>query len=143
MFNQQELQVLLGGVTTPIDIEDLRRNTNYGGLYDDQEPTIVAFWKVRPQAGEAWVTNSRRCLRLNSVSIQVVEGFDAEQHRALLRFVTSVGRPPLLYVPLEKLMHVLMSARLIRIAALAASSLSFASATQEATKIACRRRVPA
>ncbi|KAI0295669.1 hypothetical protein B0F90DRAFT_1811438 [Multifurca ochricompacta] len=71
MFNQQELQVLLGGVNTPIDLEDLRRNTNYGGLYDDQEPTIVAFWKV-------------------------VESFDPEQRRALLRFVTSVGRPPLL-----------------------------------------------
>ncbi|KAI9509462.1 HECT-domain-containing protein [Russula earlei] len=71
MFNQQELQVLLGGVNTPIDVDDLRRNTNYGGGYNDQEPTIVAFWKV-------------------------VEGFDAEQRQALLRFVTSVGRPPLL-----------------------------------------------
>jgi ubiquitin-protein ligase E3 C len=71
MFNQQELQVLLGGVNTPIDIDDLRRNTNYGGLYDAEQPTIQAFWKV-------------------------VEGFDAEQRRALLRFVTSVGRPPLL-----------------------------------------------
>ncbi|KAH9054061.1 HECT-domain-containing protein [Lactarius deliciosus] len=71
MFNQQELQVLLGGVNTPIDLDDLRRNTNYGGLYGPDEPTILAFWKV-------------------------VEGFDAEQRRALLRFVTSVGRPPLL-----------------------------------------------
>jgi len=71
MFNQQELQVLLGGVNTPIDIEDLRRHTNYGGLFSDEQPTIRAFWKV-------------------------VEGFDAEQRRALLRFVTSVGRPPLL-----------------------------------------------
>jgi hypothetical protein len=46
MFNQQELQVLLGGVNTPVDINDLRQNTNYGGLYDDHEQTIVAFWKV-------------------------------------------------------------------------------------------------
>jgi ubiquitin-protein ligase E3 C len=52
MFNQQEVQVLLGGVNTPIDLNDLRRNTNYGGLYDDNESTIVAFWKVRLQAGE-------------------------------------------------------------------------------------------
>jgi hypothetical protein len=50
MFNQQELQVLLGGVNTPVDINDLRQNTNYGGLYDDQEPTIVAFWKVSSHA---------------------------------------------------------------------------------------------
>ena len=52
MFNQQELQVLLGGVNTPIDLNDLQNNTNYGGLYDDKEPTIVAFWKVRSCAGE-------------------------------------------------------------------------------------------
>ncbi len=52
MFNQQELQVLLGGVNTPVDINDLRQNTNYGGLYDDQEPTIVAFWKVGSCARE-------------------------------------------------------------------------------------------
>ncbi|KAH9979885.1 hypothetical protein BGW80DRAFT_1271015 [Lactifluus volemus] len=71
MFNQQELQLLLGGVNTPVDVSDLRRNTVYGGSFDDNEPTIVAFWKV-------------------------VEGFNAEQRQALLRFVTSVGRPPLL-----------------------------------------------
>ena len=46
MFNQQEVQILLGGVNAPIDFDDLRRNTNYGGLYDDNEPTIVAFWNV-------------------------------------------------------------------------------------------------
>ncbi|KAA1475594.1 HECT-domain-containing protein [Dentipellis sp. KUC8613] len=71
MFNQQELQILLGGVNAPIDLDDLRSHTNYGGLYDDHEPTIVAFWNV-------------------------VNSFDQEQRRALLRFVTSVGRPPLL-----------------------------------------------
>jgi ubiquitin-protein ligase E3 C len=51
MFNQQELQVLLGGVNTPIDLNDLQKNTNYGGLYDDKEPTILAFWRVRSCAG--------------------------------------------------------------------------------------------
>ena len=94
MFNQQELQVLLGGVNTPIDIEDLKRHTNYGGLFNDQEPTIRAFWKVRQS--RAYV------LFMLQIFIgffsQVVEGFDGEQRRALLRFVTSVGRPPLLYV---------------------------------------------
>lgn len=71
MFNQQEVQILIGGVNSPIDLEDLRENTNYGGLYDNNEPTIVAFWKV-------------------------VETFDQDQRRALLRFVTSCSRPPLL-----------------------------------------------
>ncbi|KAG2018861.1 ubiquitin-protein ligase [Coprinopsis cinerea AmutBmut pab1-1] len=71
MFNQQEVQILIGGVNSPIDLDDLRQHTNYGGLYDDRHPVIVAFWKV-------------------------VNSFDQEQRRALLRFVTSCSRPPLL-----------------------------------------------
>ncbi|KAF8065407.1 HECT-domain-containing protein [Lyophyllum atratum] len=71
MFNQQEVQVLLGGVNAPIDFDDLREHTNYGGLYDDHEDTIIAFWNV-------------------------VETFNQEQRMALLRFVTSCSRPPLL-----------------------------------------------
>ncbi|EJD34846.1 HECT-domain-containing protein [Auricularia subglabra TFB-10046 SS5] len=71
MFNQQELQILVAGVNADVDIDDLRHNTNYGGVYDDNEETIVAFWKV-------------------------VKSFDATQKRQLLRFVTSCSRPPLL-----------------------------------------------
>lgn len=71
MFNQQEVQILIGGVNTPIDTTDLRAHTNYGGLYDDKHPTIQAFWTV-------------------------VESLDQEQKCALLRFVTSCSRPPLL-----------------------------------------------
>lgn len=47
MFNQQELQILLGGVNAPVDLDDLRQHTNYGGLYDNEESTIQAFWRVR------------------------------------------------------------------------------------------------
>ncbi|KAG9308894.1 HECT-domain-containing protein [Chiua virens] len=71
MFNQQELQILLGGVNAPVDLDDLRQHTNYGGLYDNDEPTIQTFWEV-------------------------LESFDQEQRRAFLRFVTSCSRPPLL-----------------------------------------------
>lgn len=71
MFNQQELQILLGGVNAPIDLVDLRKHTNYGGLYDDEQETIEMFWKV-------------------------AETFDHDQRRALLRFATSCSRPPLL-----------------------------------------------
>ena len=46
MFNQQEVQILLGGVNAPIDFDDLRKNANYGGLYDDDHPTTVAFPSV-------------------------------------------------------------------------------------------------
>ena len=95
MFNQQELQVLLGGVNTPIDIDDLRRHTNYGGAFNTEDATIRAFWRVRARACPVSPTAARRAQYL--FFSQVLEGFDAEQRRALLRFVTSVGRPPLLY----------------------------------------------
>src|SRR5580698_691498 len=75
MFNQQELQLLLGGVNTPIDLEDLRRNTNYGGLYDDKEPTIVAFWRVRPQTERPASLFVGFLLHAHFVSSQVVESF--------------------------------------------------------------------
>ena len=71
MFNQQELQILLGGVNSPIDVEDLRANTQYGGLYDDRQQTIAMFWDV-------------------------VGSFTQEDRRKLLRFATSCSRPPLL-----------------------------------------------
>ncbi|EEB87451.1 hypothetical protein MPER_15192, partial [Moniliophthora perniciosa FA553] len=63
--------ILLGGVNTPIDIDDLRDNTNYGGVYDEREETVGMFWDV-------------------------VKSFSEDQKRALLRFVTSCSRPPLL-----------------------------------------------
>lgn len=46
MFNQQELQVLIGGTEEPIDIDDLRRNTVYGGLYGESHETVEMFWRV-------------------------------------------------------------------------------------------------
>jgi len=46
MFDPQEVKVLIGGVNSPIDLDDLRKNTNYGGLYDDDHPTIRLFWQV-------------------------------------------------------------------------------------------------
>jgi ubiquitin-protein ligase E3 C len=74
MFDQRELQILLGGVDAPVDVDDLRAHTLYGGAgYADGEPTIAMFWKV-------------------------VAGFGPEERRKLLKFVTSCSRPPLLYV---------------------------------------------
>ncbi|KAJ6620089.1 HECT-domain-containing protein [Mycena sp. CBHHK59/15] len=71
MFNQQELQILIGGTDSPVDLDDLQGNTQYGGVFDSNHATIIAFWRV-------------------------VNSFDQEQRRALLRFVTSCSRPPLL-----------------------------------------------
>ena len=71
MFNQQELQVLVGGAEEPIDVDDLKRNVVYGGLYDEDHETIRMFWRV-------------------------VKSMDENSRRLLLRFVTSCARPPLL-----------------------------------------------
>lgn len=77
MFNQSELQTLVGGDTnTPIDVEDLRKNTVYGGVYavgDDgmEHESVQLFWQVMRELTDA-------------------------ERRKVLKFVTSVARAPLL-----------------------------------------------
>ncbi|KAF1812165.1 hypothetical protein P152DRAFT_507539 [Eremomyces bilateralis CBS 781.70] len=76
MFNQAELQTLLGGTSSSIDISDLRRNTLYGGVYvigDDglEHPTVELFWKVMQDLSDG-------------------------ERRAVLKFVTSTPNAPLL-----------------------------------------------
>ena len=76
MFNQSELQTLIGGDASDVDVEDLRRNTLYGGVYligDDglEHPTVQLFWKVLKD-----LTDSDR--------------------RKVLKYVTSTPRAPLL-----------------------------------------------
>ena len=46
MFNQQEAQILIGGVNSPVDLDDLRKYTRYSGVYDDNEDTVTSFWNV-------------------------------------------------------------------------------------------------
>ncbi|SLM37927.1 iq and hect domain protein [Lasallia pustulata] len=76
MFNQSELQTLLGGDSSEIDVDDLRANTLYGGVYvigDDglEHSSVQLFWQV-----------------MRSLS-------DADR-RKVLKFVTSTPRAPLL-----------------------------------------------
>lgn len=76
MFNQAELQTLVSGENADIDVEDLRRNTQYGGVYtigdDNQEhETVQLFWKVMHEMNN-------------------------EERQKVLRFVTSTPRAPLL-----------------------------------------------
>jgi ubiquitin-protein ligase E3 C len=76
MFNHSELQTLVSGTRTSIDVEDLRRNTIYGGTYvigtDGLEhPTISLFWKIMKDMSD-------------------------DERRAVLKFVTSTPRAPLL-----------------------------------------------
>lgn len=76
MFNQNELQRLVGGDSEDIDVDDLRANTAYSGVYaigdDNQEhPTVKMFW-------------------------QVMKGLEDHERREVLKFVTSTPRAPLL-----------------------------------------------
>ena len=76
MFNQSELQTLIGGAAADIDVADLRRNTLYGGTYvigDDgrEHPSIALFWSVMNQIPDA-------------------------ERRKVLKFVNSTPRGPLL-----------------------------------------------
>ncbi|KAI5362213.1 Putative ubiquitin-protein ligase E3B/C [Septoria linicola] len=76
MFNQSELQTLIGGSGAGIDINDLRKNTLYGGTYvigNDglEHPSIQLFWKVFSTMAD-------------------------EDRRKVLKFVTSTPRGPLL-----------------------------------------------
>ena len=76
MFNQSELQTLIGGGSSEIDISDLRRNTLYGGVYmigDDNEehPTVKMFWRV-------------------------MQSFSDAERRKVLKYVTSTPRAPIL-----------------------------------------------
>lgn len=76
MFNQNELQRLVGGDSSEIDVEDLRRHTVYSGVYqigdDGQEhPTVKLFWEV-------------------------MHGLEDRERRDVLKYVTSAPRGPLL-----------------------------------------------
>lgn len=76
MFNQAELQTLVSGAQASIDVSDLRRNTQYGGVYvigDDglEHPSVRHFWKV-------------------------MESLPDPDRRKVLKFVTSTPRGPLL-----------------------------------------------
>ncbi|KAF5026121.1 hypothetical protein F66182_1769 [Fusarium sp. NRRL 66182] len=76
MFNQLELQRLVGGDSSEIDIDNLRHNTIYSGLYEigddgEEHDTIKLFWKV-------------------------MRGFTDAQRRDVLKYITSTPRAPLL-----------------------------------------------
>lgn len=71
MFDSRELQILISGAPTNIDVSDWRRYTIYGIGYSNTSKQINMFWNV-------------------------VEKFDESQKRKLLKFVTSCSLPPLL-----------------------------------------------
>ena len=70
LFNREELRVLVSGAESPIDVDDLRRNTVYGG-YHEKDMAVQYFWEA-------------------------LSHFDQSSLKVFLRFVTSSPNPPLL-----------------------------------------------
>ncbi|KAJ3307475.1 hypothetical protein HDV03_000123 [Kappamyces sp. JEL0829] len=71
MFSESELQVLLGGEATSINVQEMQTHVVYDDVYDRDHPTIKLFWKV-------------------------VESMVNQDRALLVKFITSCSRPPLL-----------------------------------------------
>ncbi|XP_018496472.1 ubiquitin-protein ligase E3C [Galendromus occidentalis] len=71
LFDPKELQILISGAKSAMNLADWRKNTVYANGYSDDHPVIENFWRV-------------------------VQSFDETQQGQLLKFVTSCSRPPLL-----------------------------------------------
>jgi ubiquitin-protein ligase E3 C len=71
MFDHRELQILISGAPVPIDMDELRTQTNYSGDFSAEDEYIEEFWNI-------------------------VSHFTEKQKSQFLKFVTSCSRPPLL-----------------------------------------------
>lgn len=74
-FGPAELQRLVGGDSSEIDVEDLRKNTHYSGVYEIgtdglEHPTVQHFWRV-------------------------LRALPDKDRRAVIKYVTSTPRAPL------------------------------------------------
>jgi ubiquitin-protein ligase E3 C len=69
MFNATELQMLISGGSSSIDVNDLKTNTQYGG-YSPESETVKHFWEI-------------------------FQELDDPDKCALIKFVTSVPKAPL------------------------------------------------
>ncbi|EFC43089.1 predicted protein [Naegleria gruberi] len=72
LFDENEFIDIICGSDSPIDIDDLYANTEYGSGYSQEHPTIQMFWDV------------------------VFNDLTSSQHVLLLKFISSISRPPLL-----------------------------------------------
>lgn len=72
MFSAPEFQRLISGDNTPVDLQDLRRNTKYFGGFHNNHRVVCWLWDI------------------------LEKDFTAEEHRLFLKFVTSCSKPPLL-----------------------------------------------
>ena len=70
MFTCKELQSVVSGTYTDIDLKDLKTYTDYKGGFSNSSTHIKRFWEA-------------------------IQGFTIEEKTLLLKFVTSCPRPPL------------------------------------------------
>eukprot|EP00929_Paragymnodinium_shiwhaense_P059473 TRINITY_DN29784_c0_g1_i1.p1 TRINITY_DN29784_c0_g1~~TRINITY_DN29784_c0_g1_i1.p1 ORF type:complete len:1026 (+),score=215.21 TRINITY_DN29784_c0_g1_i1:84-3161(+) len=71
MFDPYELNTLISGSTQGFDVGDLRKNTHYGGGYNEESPVVQWLWALLAR-------------------------MDATDMGKFLMFITSCSRPPLL-----------------------------------------------
>ena len=68
VFDERELELLIGGISE-IDVDDWMKNTDYRG-YDEKDPVIQFFWKVRLNlcTDRCKRVRSKRLTRIHSAS---------------------------------------------------------------------------
>ena len=69
LFNEPELQVLISGTQSPLDVDDLKQHTRYSGGYYSADKHIGRFWKI-------------------------LRNFSPAEQARFLRFTTSCQRSP-------------------------------------------------
>jgi len=72
LFSGPEVQRLISGDNSPIDLKDLRRNTSYYGGFHDSHRVVAWLWEV------------------------LEKDFNDKEKSMFLKFVTSCSKPPLL-----------------------------------------------
>lgn len=72
LFSTPEVQHLISGDSSPLDVKDLRRHTHYYGGFHDSHRVIGWFWDI------------------------LDKDFTDKERGAFLKFVTSCSKPPLL-----------------------------------------------
>lgn len=72
IFNEREMQMLVSGSQTSINVADLKKYTKYMGGYSSYDPKVRMFWKI------------------------VESEFTDDEQSKLLKFVTSCSRQPLM-----------------------------------------------
>ena len=72
MFSGPEVQQLISGDNSPVDLRDLRRNTSYYGGFHDSHRVVAWLWDI------------------------LERDFSDKERSMFLKFVTSCSKPPLL-----------------------------------------------